>query len=241
MTITEPARAATDVRDVLDRVLRAVLLLVLLVAGVGMLAVAQPTYREPGDFLADLRAGRVDVITYDWQTSQLAWGDGWRHWFRTRVPESVADPVDVETADAVDAVDPVPGDTIDLRVVRDALERLDGPAVQEFDGDTVFWVHRIPWDPLRLAAVPAWWLAAGLMLLRPSRRVAGRWAWTWLFTFGQAGALLYLLVEPRPLWRRPGSPLPARVPMNGAAGCLGSLLMRFAVTLAGSFLLWLLG
>jgi hypothetical protein len=66
-------------------------------------------------------------------------------------------------------------------------------------------------------------------------RYANRWAWFWMFTFGQVGAILFLLLEPRSLWYGTQPQPPRAVRMSGGNGCVTSIglavMSGFAVTL----------
>jgi hypothetical protein len=74
------------------------------------------------------------------------------------------------------------------------------------------------------------------MLGTGRHRYANRWAWFWLFTVGQVGAVLYLILEPRPIWRPASRTAPTgRSPMGGGSGFLLSILLSitaFIVVLA---------
>ena len=80
------------------------------------------------------------------------------------------------------------------------------------------WPLRVP-DPGTGWVVQITWFAALIIMLRTKRhRLANRWAWLWLFTTGQVGALLYLVLEPRPLWWGLEDRKPAGRPIRGIVG-----------------------
>ncbi|MEU3168785.1 hypothetical protein [Streptosporangium sp. NPDC006930] len=64
------------------------------------------------------------------------------------------------------------------------------------------------------------WILAFLIMLGSTPRLGNRWAWLWLFTIGQAGALLFLLLEPRPLWFAAGRRPAQRERLSGGWGFL---------------------
>jgi hypothetical protein len=92
---------------------------------------------------------------------------------------------------------------------------------------------RVPWAPLRYAAIAVWLLTLVNMLSRGGHRVANRWAWLWMFTIGQIGAALYLLREPVPLWR---SELvdSGRAPIRGGFGFLYAIGLSIVAGLVGT-------
>lgn len=44
------------------------------------------------------------------------------------------------------------------------------------------------------------WVLTFLIMIGSRPRLGNRWAWLWMFTLGKVGAILFLLLEPRPLW-----------------------------------------
>jgi hypothetical protein len=89
-----------------------------------------------------------------------------------------------------------------------------------------------------------WWIAASWALvffamLCSTPRLANRWAWFWLFTVGQVGALLYLMLEPRPLWRGPGEGLTRLKRVDGSSGCGYSILLALVCVPAALGIGWL--
>jgi hypothetical protein len=68
----------------------------------------------------------------------------------------------------------------------------------------------------------AWW-ATFLIMLASVPRLGNRWAWFWLFTVGQIGAIVFLVLEPRPLWSVAGERPAPRGRLTGAQGCLVSI------------------
>ncbi|MFG1827745.1 hypothetical protein ACGFIJ_35160 [Microbispora bryophytorum] len=60
-------------------------------------------------------------------------------------------------------------------------------------------------------------------------RLGNRWAWFWLFTVGEVGAMLFLLLEPRPLWRGLEPQNPVRNRMGGGGGCVLALCLSLVI------------
>ncbi|HUR05380.1 MAG TPA: hypothetical protein VM347_22760 [Nonomuraea sp.] len=90
---------------------------------------------------------------------------------------------------------------------------------------------------LILSVRGGWWIAASwvlviLTMLFAPPRLANRWAWFWLFTVGQVGAILYLVLEPRPLWQGPGEGLTRDKRVNGGSGCAYSIILAIVSGLA---------
>lgn len=97
--------------------------------------------------------------------------------------------------------------------------------------------------PLGTIAVALWIVLFARMLLTREHRYANRWAYFWLFTVGQIGALLYVWSEPEPLLMPLGRSR-ARVhvdrPITGGTGCLLSIASVFLVSVVGLVLSHLL-
>jgi cytochrome b561 len=80
-------------------------------------------------------------------------------------------------------------------------------------------------------ATAAWLVTFVVMLANRETRYANRWAWFWLFTHGLAGALIYLWLEPRPLWSRRGTDRDPERRMRGPAGFLSAIMLAVVVSL----------
>ena len=93
--------------------------------------------------------------------------------------------------------------------------------------------------PLGKITVALWITLFARMLLTREHRYANRWAWFWMFTIGQIGALLYLWSEPEPLLMPLGRS-PARVrayqPTTGGTGCLISIALMLFASVVGPLL-----
>jgi hypothetical protein len=189
------------------------LLLVLATGGGTVVASVHPAARHQQDLVADLDAGRVTHLEYRSGDFHVRWVDGWWRW-RETVLESR--PVNGAGSTAQSS-------TAWLRARVDA----SGHPVAVYDGATPrtgWWVNRVEPAPLKVATGVTLLVTFLIMLGRQRHRYANRWAWFWLFTIGQLGALLYLVLEPQPLWR-PGSwpPRPARSLTRGGVGCLWAI------------------
>ena len=191
------------------RVVRALAIVVLLLAAATVLLSLSPAWASADAFTGDLAAGRVDYVEYDQQSRTIYW---------------VTDQVRWHTAD----VPPPPGQGqawVEQQIAASghpvAVAYVDNNGPRE-------WIVRVPWAPLRYAVIAVWLLALVHMVARGGHRVANRWAWFWMFTIGQVGALLYLLREPVPLWRAE-LPDTGRAPIRGGMGFIYAVLYAFAV------------
>lgn len=207
---------------------RLLLLLVLVAGAVTVAASARPAERLESDLNADLTAGRVTYLDYDPSDHRVRWVNGWWRWSATTL-------VSKESDERPPVVDPK----------RDAaLEWLDGqvdasghlvPIRVRAGYEPRWWPAEIVWDPLQAATMIAWFGTFLIMLGSASHRYANRWAWFWLFTIGQAGVLLYLIMEPQPLWRpRSWPPHTGRAPARGGAGLMAAILLSLTVSLVAA-------
>ncbi|MEV0613683.1 hypothetical protein AB0I81_10210 [Nonomuraea sp. NPDC050404] len=188
-------------------------LLIPLIAGLLMVGAAvSPLSRTLADFRGAALAGEIDRVHYrtgdseDWVTS-LSWSDSPLSWHR--IEGEFSDQEGPYTTTRLMA---------DLRHT-DVWPILKGTPSN--DGPPPDWVFESP---------GGWWIAgpwliAFLTMLFTTPRLANRWAWFWLFTVGDLGAIFWLLLEPRPLWRGPGEGLPRAKRVDGCSGCVLSILM----------------
>ncbi len=95
-----------------------------------------------------------------------------------------------------------------------------------------FWVYITPVKYGWVVAV-AWALALAVML-GSVPRLANRWAWLWLFTVGQIGAILFLLLEPRSLWYGTQPQDPPRYRRTGGVGCLNAIGLAVVTVALGA-------
>ncbi|GIH15733.1 hypothetical protein [Rugosimonospora africana] len=197
------------------RAIRAGALVVLLLAALTMVGSALPGWRGTDDLTADLAAGRVTYIEYVPVRDTVRWVDDQVRWRQALIAAPLHE---------------TPGQPVlgrEEEWVRDRIEASGHPVdlvVRNGTGNGwELWLLWVPSKPLRAAATAVWLLTLVHMLTRGGHRVANRWAWFWLFAIGQSGALLYLLLEPLPLWttglaRRAASDAPSQ---TGRATGLG--------------------
>jgi hypothetical protein len=202
------------------RAVRAIAIVVLLLAAATVLLSLSPAWASADAFTGDLAGGRVDYVEYDQQSRTIYWVTDEVRWHAADVPaplvpggsdgyqRSGQEQAWVEQQIAVSG-HPV------------AMAYVDNNGLRE-------WIVKVPWAPLRYAAVAVWLLTLVHLLATGGHRVANRWAWFWMFTIGQVGALLYLLREPVPLWR---AELPDNepAPIRGGVGFVYAVLYAFAV------------
>jgi hypothetical protein len=204
-----------------------VLLFLLLAAGaVTVAGASHPAHRQQADLVADLDAGRVTHLEFRSVDQQVRWVDGWWRWRETAL-ESAPDNSDGSTT--LPSAQSAAAAWLTGRV-----DASGHPVVVEFhDGqDSGWWVNLVVPGPLKAATGVAWLATLLIMLGRRRHRYANRWAWFWLFTVGQLGALLYLVLEPQPLWR-PGSwpTRPARSITRGGKGFAWAIGLSFVTSL----------
>ncbi len=195
---------------------RIVLLLVLLGGAVLVSATFRPSIRTLDQFRFALSAGEVDRVT--WR------GDGGEIWLLTW-SESPLVWHEVQSHGLRDAKGPY---TV-KRLNADASRNPVSPSIVQIDDRrggsfAPSWPFRFP------GGTNLWWLATAwiltfLLMLGSRPRLGNRWAWFWLFTVGEIGALLYLVLEPRVLWQGPGAGPAHSKPMTGGTGCLASILL----------------
>jgi hypothetical protein len=209
---------------------RLVLLLVLLAGAVSVAVAALPSTRPESDLTRDIAAGRITYLDYDEQTRDVRWVTGRWHWHETTLvtwqagadrSSSTGDPAMTWLLQRIDES----GHFVSVRIHRTHNRSL--------------WPSEIIWDRLQIATMAAWIGTFLLMLGTTRHRYANRWAWLWLFTFGQVGALLYLVLEPQPIWRPRSWPPRGRPPIGGGSGFLGSILLSWGAVTAAYGLAWL--
>jgi hypothetical protein len=207
----------------LGRVVRGVAFIVLVVGAFTVVASFAPASRSTEDFTADLAAGRVSYVEYQSGLGEVRWVSDWVRWRQARLTSPPLPDTGGVSGQARDRAWLNQQIAASGRQLRLEEFRNSGPGE---------WPFRIPWPPLRYAAGAVWVLALLHMLSRGGHRVANRWAWFWMFTFGQIGALLYLVREPVPLWR---SELPdaGRAPMRGGIGFLSAILLSIVAGVVG--------
>ncbi len=202
------------------RVVRATAIVVLLLAAATVLLSLSPAWASADAFSGDLAAGRVGYVEYDQQSRTIYWVTDQVRWHAADVPAPLvpgsSDGYQTSGQEQawIERQIAVSGHPV-------AVAYVDNNGPRE-------WIVRVPWAPLRYAAVAVWLLALVHMVTRGGHRVANRWAWFWMFTIGQVGALLYLLREPVPLWRAE-LPDTESAPIRGGVGFVHAVLYAFAV------------
>ncbi|GAT70133.1 hypothetical protein PS9374_05813 [Planomonospora sphaerica] len=200
-----------------------VVLLALLLWGVLVAALrAFPAERTLEDFRAAAGAGRVTHVDYreqDGDVYQLTWAEGSPVWRRAQ-GLSTGDGPEIYSVE---------------RLHRDLGANRPGLAEPERDSDANGFFPDWPFDT-SLSGIGWWvgaaWVAAFLIMIGSTPRLGNRWAWFWLFTAGQFGALLFLLLEPRPLWFGPEREPAPRKRWDGGTGCLFSIGLGLAAMAA---------
>ncbi|GAB1822570.1 hypothetical protein [Herbidospora sp. RD11066] len=195
--------------------LRIALLLVLICGAVLVSATLRPSARTLDEFRAAVAAGEVDRVTWrgdDFGIWELHWSESPLVWHEVPGNGLTADSGTYMLARFYEDLDRAP--------VRPSIEQM---------------THRggsiVPDWPFRFAGggallwLAAAWLIAFVVMVASRPRLGNRWAWFWLFTVGEIGAPLFLVLEPRPLWKGPGPGAAESTPISGRRGCLYSILL----------------
>jgi hypothetical protein len=212
--------------------LRLVLLMVLAVAAVIALPSTRPQSSSVGNFLSDLRSDRVASVRYVSNSVEVRWSHDWSHWYHASLQQMPL-PQLPKSPDGL-----VVGSDNDGTAEQWLLQAMDATGHRYLDYDKInsadgpgklSWTAQLPWQALSSWAVVAAGLACALLLNRRKHRFGNRWAWFWvmLFTSG-LGVVLYLALEPGPVWQRPSGrrPMPARPALLGGAGFLVALALK---------------
>lgn len=213
--------------SVAGRVVRAVALVVLVLAILTVVTSWAAPRRSTEDLSADLAAGRVTYVEYASGTRTVRWVVDLVLWRQAQLPAQPDVPADGNPTNGNTANGAAQGR--DMTWLEQQITA-SGHAVRlaEVDGTSRrLWLQYVPWPPLGFAAAAVWLLTLVQMLSSGGHRVANRWAWFWMFTFGQLGAVPYLLLEPVPLWRS-RRPVTGRRPIGGGMGLVYSVLLGFA-------------
>ncbi|TWS20158.1 hypothetical protein FK529_08525 [Tsukamurella asaccharolytica] len=216
--------------------LRVAALLVLLTAAVAAATAAHPRETDYGEFARALDRGEVVQITLpDTPSSSgeatvwmATWSTGPFQWRRGPVAEGLMTTLSDFTV-----------------AMRDRGVRI---TTKDDDTELLTWPSAGPtWVTTLLGLT---WLAVFLAMLISPPTYGTRWAWFWMFVIGQVGALLYLVLEPTPLWRRdpaaggiePVDPLPPRRDRwNGLQGVAWSILLLLGGGMAAAGIGWAAG
>jgi hypothetical protein len=218
--VVVPARMYTA--SAAGRAVRAIALLVLVFAALTVVTSFAPAQRSAQDLSADLTAGRAAYVEYEPGTRTVRWVVDLVLWRETRLPARADVPADGNPR------------AQDLTWLEQQITASGHPVgLAEANGTSGgLWLRLVRWPPLQFATVAIWLLALVHMLVTGGHRLANRWAWFWMFTFGQLGALVYLLCEPVPLWRSQLL-VTGRRPIGGGMGLVYSVLLAFAGGLVG--------
>ncbi|MEZ0074197.1 hypothetical protein [Planotetraspora sp. GP83] len=187
---------------------RVCLLVVLLWGGLVTVLSATSLERSAANFQAALRAGEVTYVIYEndgdcledlrWSTSPLFWYHVKEPWQLTYKKNDLIH--DLSTAGS----DPV---------VRRISRRNEGLFPD--------WPFHVPVPRVSWLVKIAWLAALVIMLGTARPRLGNRWAWFWLFTVGEIGAILFLFFEPHTIWRGLGPQGRSYVGrMGGGQGCV---------------------
>ncbi|MCS3780114.1 hypothetical protein [Tsukamurella ocularis] len=215
--------------------IRATFLAVLVIGAIAGAITAHPRIASSDDFTRALDRGEVvRVVPWEHSNSNTVgaadWSTGPFHWY----------------------TGPIPGTGTYSEFRTQMYDR--GVQVETYDDTIVRWPFRTPtWFGTTVAIA---WMLTFLAMLTSRPRWGNRWAWFWMFVIGQVGALLYLLLEPRPLWhsfriaalRRPDATLDATREANpredlrtGSEGCALSLVVGFGAAVTAAGIGWLAG
>lgn len=202
-------------------VLRLVLLLPLLVGLLILSAGISPSSQTLEQFRSAVLAGDVDQVTYQASASgelvSLTWSESPLVWHE--VEGAIADAKGPYTTARL---------TADARRASNRPSLTQGTSKAYGNGILPDW----PFDVRGGWWIDASWVLVFLTMLFTTPRLANRWAWFWLFTVGQVGAILYLVLEPRPLWQGPGEGLTRDKRVDGGSGCVYSILLAIVSGLA---------
>ncbi|MBG0826889.1 hypothetical protein HS041_03765 [Planomonospora sp. ID67723] len=200
-----------------------IILLVLLLAGALIVALSTaPSGRTLGEFRAAAQADRVSQVVYRQQGGDvlhLVWSEGPLVWHEVQgLP--VGDGPEVYSVKQF------------RREIGATSARVNKEeAASGSRGIFPNWPFRVP-VTLGAWAVGAAWCVTFLGMLGSTPRWGNRWAWFWLFTVGQIGAILFLLLEPRPGWNLSDREPEPRARWDGRTGCLLSLGLGIASAVA---------
>ncbi|WP_182907269.1 hypothetical protein [Microbispora sp. H13382] len=189
---------------------RVVLLVVLLWGALVSVLSLTPRERALADFHEALRAGQVTYVIYRGKPLDLRWSTGPLFWYH------------VDQSEAYTRRD----------LLRDLDATVPGPEAVPAQSRWAFfsgWPFHVP-VPGAAWPVGGAWIAALLVMLGTGRpRLGNTWAWFWLFTVGEVGAMLFLLLEPRSLWHglEPQEPVPN--PMSGGRGCFLAICLSLVI------------
>ncbi|MEU6425030.1 hypothetical protein ABZ860_03970 [Microbispora sp. NPDC046973] len=191
---------------------RVVLLVVLLWGALVTVLSMTPRERTLADFHAALRAGQVTYVIYYGTPVDLRWSTGPLFWYHAdRSANGAYTPRTL------------------LSDLNATVPRPEARLAHRRQGFFSGWPFRVPFHGATWLVGGAW-IAALLTMIGTGRpRLGNRWAWFWLFTAGEVGAMLFLLLEPRSLWRGLEPQDPVLNPMGGGRGCMLALCLGLVI------------
>ncbi|GAA3819672.1 hypothetical protein GCM10022226_45120 [Sphaerisporangium flaviroseum] len=205
---------------------RVALLAVLLWGGLITALSMNPQARPIEDFRASLRGGEVAYVLHSEgrALSDLRWSTAPLFWYRLETYQ-----YDAGGAEGAYDRDDLAADLGAVKARPIVAEISSGSK----GGQPIpYWPFHVPVFPGGWLVGAAWVITLLIMLSTARPRLGNRWAWFWLFTYGQAGAVLFLMSEPRPLWRGLDPEVPVVSRMGGRQGCLVSIGLGLVSILA---------
>ncbi|WP_371782034.1 hypothetical protein [Streptosporangium subroseum] len=188
------------------------LLVVLLWGALVTVLSLNPVPRTQEEFRAAAAAGRITAVEFREQNGDLSyvrWTEGPLVW-RWISPRPLTEGSGVYTG-------------TDLRRDLDD-DSVRTTRVESHTGGGMFlpdWPFEVPGPTAGWVAVA--WVLTILIMIGSTPRLGNRWAWFWMFGVGQVGAILFLLLEPRPLWFRAGRRPAPRERLEGGFGFLTAI------------------
>ncbi|GGS74389.1 hypothetical protein GCM10010156_36670 [Planobispora rosea] len=202
--------------------IRVALLMVLLGGALVVSLSFAPSSRTLEEFRTAMAAGRIAQVTY-WHEggdiSRLVWSEGSLIWHAAVMP----------TGESPDAYS--------IRQLRrdigEKFVRAEQADRRTADSNWILpdWPFYAPLGA-GVWVVGAAWVITFLTMLGSTPRLGNGWAWFWLFTVGQVGAILFLLLEPRPIWYGAERHPKPRGRVSGGSGCLLSVGLGFLSAVA---------
>ncbi|WP_329087891.1 hypothetical protein [Streptosporangium sp. NBC_01469] len=209
--------------------IRAVLLIVLIFGVLITVLNRAPLPETRAEFRAAAAADRISLVEYDEQDGAIRyvrWAEGPLTWRE----------LDAETFGAA----PPPYTMADLK---SDMGRSGAKVTELSDSGEIRlgpqWVLEMP-APVGGDWLLAAWVLTFLIMLGSTPRLGNRWAWFWILGAGWIGAILFLLLEPRPFWFEAGRTPAPRGRLGGGRGFLLGILLALlstALTLAVGYLL----
>lgn len=215
--------------------------LTILLAGALLAAIGHhPREADHPEFSAALERGRIERVVLPAAQSRpstvhtASWSTGPWQWRKGAVTTSATDADEFRRDMAAHGV-----------AVETTFDDEDDDRVF----DQPFWAPQW-WGNV----IGALWLVMFFAMIASRPRYGNRWAWFWLFTVGEIGVFLYLLLEPTPLWRprfrdshTDVDPTPITDVIapdrrwTGGQGCLASILAAIAVPFLSAAIGWAAG